>query len=56
MMVLDEAHRQIPPQAALKECDSRNEGGGRGHSRRQSIARRDGLAQSRGVRPIEHMK
>ncbi len=56
MMALDEAHRQTPPQAALKKRDRRHEGVGWGSSRRQIISRRNGVAQSRGARPIEHMK
>jgi len=56
MMALDEAYRQTPPQAALKKRERRHEGFGWGSSRRQIISRRDGVAQSRGVRPIEYMK
>ena len=56
MMALDEAHRQTPLQAALKKRDRRQERFGWGSSRRQIISRRNGVAQSRGVRPIEHMK
>ena len=46
---------QTPPKP-LSKRDRRHEGCGWGRSRRQIISRRDSMAQSCGVGPIEHMK